>query len=1023
MFNSSDPLRKGCIIVCILLICGCEITDEPLGTSDPIPSAEAFAPEGPLYAPSPSPYADSLLEAAEDYIQTARYDSAVYTVTLAKDAYEEIEYREGIIRSIVTQADAFERWGKYEESLSIIEDFMGLAYTWLGEGHLLVGDMYNKMGAIYKYKGSFTQSIDYFKRALHIREKQLGNRHSLVGRSKNNIGVVYADLGNFDRALEHYKEALDIRISALGENTKDVAQDYNNIAVAFKNKGDYEQSLIYHGRALAIRKEVFGDTHPAVGASYYNIGVTYGAKRQYKEALEYHKKSLTIWTDAFPNGHPLIGQNYNAISIDYQKLKNYKEALNYEEKSLAVIARTRGEEHTQALYSFKNIGNIFREQGNYRKALEYYLKVVDGWKSKGFEQHPSLARAYHSISSLYFERAELKKALQYSDLDLKTNHIHLLPFSLAIITQLDDYSSDVGLLQSLVLRAQIYKASADQEGVYILKSALQTYQMAAKVIEAYSLSFKNDGSKLLLAEQTALMYEEAIQVALQLYRYYGDEDYLNDAFQFAELGKVSVLLDSMNEADALQEAGIPDSLLLVEKELRLLLTYHDRIIKSELTKGKAANQEKMAMEKERFFSVKKTYDDLVETFETTYPAYFDLKYEGYTASIADVTEKMLKEDELLVEYVVGADSLYIFVVSDSLRHVEVVSIDSTLTRDVEQFKLGLAQRNREAYIPSAYSLYSLLVEPILDDVPQRESWIIVADDLLNEIPFDALISESRPINSNYYDLPYLIHSHSFRYTYSATLELSQSALRGRQGQNSAQVNKRDFMAFAPVFKSGFVGWERGAEIIEEFRPDSIRTTEWGYLPQSKKEVKSIYSMFSKQYSLWDKFFGERSATYLNKRASEHRLKSTDLSAYRYVHFATHGVVNKSVPELSGIILAQDTTGGEDGILHLSEVYNLDLDADLVVLSACQTGTGKVARGEGLMSLTRGFMYAGTDALLASYWQVADGSTNWLMVSFYDYLLSGQSKTTALRNAKLDLMDRYPQFAQPYYWASFVLIGK
>jgi CHAT domain-containing protein len=166
---------------------------------------------------------------------------------------------------------------------------------------------------------------------------------------------------------------------------------------------------------------------------------------------------------------------------------------------------------------------------------------------------------------------------------------------------------------------------------------------------------------------------------------------------------------------------------------------------------------------------------------------------------------------------------------------------------------------------------------------------------------------------------------------------------------------------------------------------------------------------------------------LGARATEREVKrlnaSGQLAQYRIVHFATHGVVNKSVPELSGIILAQDTTGGEDGILHLSEVYNLDLDADLVVLSACQTGTGKVARGEGLMSLTRGFMYAGSDALLASYWQVADGSTNWLMVSFYEYLLNGQSKTTALRNAKLDLMERYPQFAQPYYWASFVLIGK
>ncbi|MBX2820900.1 MAG: CHAT domain-containing protein [Rhodothermaceae bacterium] len=1023
MFYSYDPLRNSCIVLCILLFSGCEIADGPLGTSDPIPHAEAIAPEDPIYAPSPSPYADSLLEVAENYIEAARYDSAVNVVTKAKGVFEEIDYREGIIRSIVVHADALERWGKYGESLSILDDNLDQAHRWLGEGHLLIGDMYNTMGIVNRRNGNLALSIVFYKKALLIREKHLGNRHSLVGRSKNNIGVFYANLGDYDEALKHYKEALDIRMTALGENTKDVAQSYNNIAVALKNKGDYDESLIYHERALAIRKEVFGAIHPEVGASYYNIGVTLGAKGNYARALENHKRSLSIWRETFPNGHPLIGQNYNAISIDYQKLENYEEALNFEQRSLSEISRSQGEEHPYTLYTYANIGDIFLEQGRYQEALEYYHKVVNISNRKDVKQHPALLNAYHGISDLYYKQVELEKALHYSDLAIQRNHMEFLPVSYLNASRLDNYSSDTSLLNSLVLRAQIYKALADQEGVQMLEAALNTYQMAVKVIEAHSLSFKNDGSKLLLAEQTTSMYEEAIQVALLLYRYYDDESYLNSAFQFAELGKVSVLLDAMNEADALEQAGIPDSLLQDEKELRLLLTYHDRIIKSELTKGKAANQEKVAKEKERFFTTKKTYDELVSTFENNYPAYFDLKYKGYTASLTDVVDEMLEEDELLVEYVVGADSLYIFVVSDSLRHVEVVSIDSTLSRDVERFKHGLAQRNRESYIPSAHSLYSVLIEPILDDVPQKESWIIVADDVLNEIPFGALISESRPVNSNYFDLPYLIHNYSFRYTYSATLELSQAYLKDQQSQHVADREKKDFMAFAPVFKSGFIGWERGAQMIESFRPDSIRTTEWGYLPQSKKEVQSIQSMFSERYSLWDKFLGDRSTTFLNKRASEHRLKSIDLSLYRYLHFATHGVVNKSVPELSGIVMAQDTTGGEDGILHLSEVYNLDLDADLVVLSACQTGTGKVARGEGLMSLTRGFMYAGTDALLASYWQVADGSTNWLMVSFYDYLLNGQSKTTALRNAKLDLMDRYPQFAQPYYWASFVLIGK
>ena len=651
---------------------------------------------------------------------------------------------------------------------------------------------------------------------------------------------------------------------------------------------------------------------------------------------------------------------------------------------------------------------------------------MDVWKNEWANQNHLLAHVYLSFSQLYLEQSRLNEALEFAELSLRMNHLESEPFVEGHNIDLEDYSLYETLLKALIARGRIYTELSKVQHGDNLQKALKTYQVAADVIEAYRLSFKNNDSKLLLAEQMTLMYEEAIQVAHQLFRNTGDELYLNAAFQFAERGKGTVLLDIMHEAEALRQAGIPDSLLSQEKELRLLLAYHDKNLKSELMKGNRSDEENVRSYKQKLFGLKQRYDDLLQTFEITYPEYYDLKYRNYTATINEVTEQLLGPDELLVEYVVGADSLYIILLSESVKGMRAVSVDSTFKEHVEGFKNGLAQRNRELYIPSAYKLYSVLVEPVFDIIPDKKKWVIVADDVLNGIPFGALITGEMPVNSNYYELPYLIYSHSFRYSYSATLELSQMALRKNEDTNlikSGQIEKKDFLAFAPVFKEGFMDWKRGAEMLEDLRPDTVAVSEWGYLPQSKEEVVSISSMFRQDDSILDRLFKTRSTVYLNKHASEHTLKSIDLSTHRYLHFATHGIVNKAVPELSGIILAQDTTGGEDGILHLNEVYNLDLDADLVVLSACQTGVGKMAKGEGLMSLTRGFMYAGADAILASYWQVADGSTHSLMVSFYDYLLEGEPKTESLRRAKLDLINKYPQFAHPYYWASFVLIGR
>jgi CHAT domain-containing protein len=299
-------------------------------------------------------------------------------------------------------------------------------------------------------------------------------------------------------------------------------------------------------------------------------------------------------------------------------------------------------------------------------------------------------------------------------------------------------------------------------------------------------------------------------------------------------------------------------------------------------------------------------------------------------------------------------------------------------------------------------MYNLLLAPVADAVADKDL-IIIPDAAIHYVPFDALLTEAVDAEGgirDYRTLPYLLREKNVSYIYSATF-FQQTMHRQRK------TAPRDLLAFAPVFGEEAMG------------PQNRET---GPLPASRDEVEGIDALFGTRYGWFERWFGGKTEVLLTGSATEDRLKTREAALYRYVHLATHGFVDEKEPGQSGLALAQ---GGrsEDGLLHLGEIYNLNLNADLVVLSACETGLGQLARGEGIIGLTRGFLYAGAANVLVSLWKVDDTTTAQLMQDFYVDLLADFPKTTALRRAKLRLIEKHPRFARPYYWSSFILIGR
>lgn len=403
--------------------------------------------------------------------------------------------------------------------------------------------------------------------------------------------------------------------------------------------------------------------------------------------------------------------------------------------------------------------------------------------------------------------------------------------------------------------------------------------------------------------------------------------------------------------------------------------------------------------------------------EKSYPAYYDLKYRTRVASVAEA-QKALDEHTALLEYFASDSEVFVFALTKSSFEISTIQRDSTFNSALAAFAGSVKTLSEKAgYLRSAAQLYNYLIKPVEAQVANRLRWVVIPDGELYQIPFEALLTTSVAPSgaTDYHALPYLIKQHEISYHYSATLFLKSS--REQVAANPANL----FAGFAPVFSAGRKNGRLPEIKLPGFtsaKPDAfahliMRDGEsLEELPYSETELQSISALFP-----------TRSRLFLHEEATEENFKN-NAGGYKYVHVATHGFINNDNPKLSHLAFSQPQQADslQDGILFSREIYNLTLNADLLVLSACRTGAGQIIKGEGLMALTRGFFYSGARNIVASLWNVYDERTSRLMVEFYREIATGKSYSAALREAKLK-MSANPATAAPLSWAGFVLMGK
>ncbi len=976
---------------------------------------------------------------------------------------------------------------KYSDAKNLWIKTLGIRKNIYGSNHLKVSDSYNNLGGLYSLTGEYYKSLKLYQKALKIREEILPENDMKIASSLLNtgrgfiktgnpdlalncflrslkikktnlnsfnpdlaslytdLGAVYLTLGEYKKSITNYKNALRIKQHNLGEDNTETAGLYANLANVLNSKGDYPEALEYNTKALSIFKVKYGEEHRAVARILINIGSVYLKMNDIKKAVENFNNSLEISKKLYETWNLKTAQQYTKIGkILNENLENIA-AENYFNNALK-IQRTvlNSDNHLEIAESFLNIGNANKDDGNYYSAIEYYNKSLTIRLQKSGNKHPETARLYKLTASVYEAKkgyaAELKnlqKALVSNIENFDSQDITVNP----VFNNSTFYFDQKLLLETLNMKADAFwNLYLRTNNVDNLKHAYKVYELSDLIIEKIKKTVLLKNDKQFLAENISEVYKKAAALCIQLYKKTNDSKYYEKAFIYSEKNKRGILL-SLPEATKF--AGVPDSELSNETDLLADITYFKRKVSENIHDTKSRT---------KLSALYRDYDSFITDIKQNSPNYYDLKYNRFSVTVQNIQD-LINDSTLILDYFCPDSSkyLYVYTIGKNKTDIHFIKNIDDFNAEIASFRKHLLTENESsvsAYIREAYSLYEDLLPDISVYTPEIKQLIIIPDGNIGIIPFEALLTEEYNGNRNSFkDYPFLIKKYAVSYSLSA--DLLPKFLYKDTSINNYNVYPDtienvdslytdtveyvdstymdDWLGIAPVFDNSNTNLttRRTRDILKETqktfqinsRTHLLSGNNIFNFPESENEVTTIYNEFENS--------GKSPETEMREEADEEFVKSIDSEEFKIIHIASYGFINSENPEFSGILLAHNNTDEEDGVLFMNELFDLELNSDLIVLPYFETGIKAYRRGEGMVGMTRALLYTGTKNIMLSLWQISDNSTEKLMLDFYKNVLENYNNpygyNHSLRAAKLQLIEE-GNYAQPYFWSPFILIG-
>ena len=885
----------------------------------------------------------------------------------------------------------YNKRGEFKKSIECDSSALRLRIKLFGENSLEVAQSYNNLGVNFDDIGEYDKAIEVHNKALAIRLDKLGNLHQHVGYSYTGLGNCYMKKGDYKQQLNYQLKAFEIYKVLYGTESEEIISSYHNIGLAYYFLGDYERAISYLSNALLLLKKYYGEKHDDVALALSSIGSCYSELGDYQKAKEFQTKSLKVRLEMFGESHHSVADSYENLGNNALNRKEYEEAITFHQKSLELRKTLLGEEHPSVASSKFNIGVVYEEKGDLDIAQEYYQAALKGYLYKFGNIHPDVAKTYRTLASVAMKRKSFVEAEK-----LQSSSIAALTYQDGSL--LTSVSSIPSLLQTQNAQINLYNQEyEDTKNISYLHSSERVSQEAFEAIEYQSgLS----SSKLNLLESIQPIYEGALTTNHSFYTLTGSSENLEEAFSVAERAKAQLIFSAMKDASALAFSNIPDSLLQKEYNLRIDIAYQDQRRKEKLDAGLSETDTTVLSIRNKIFEIKQEFESLKKRFELEFPDYHRLKYDLTTIPLEEVQNTLLTPGQALLEYFTGDSSIFIFVVrKGEAPHLVEVKKDFPLEEWVKKFREALSRPGMvDQYADYAVRLYEKLVSPVAEWLPERV--VVVPDGVLGYVPFGALLTGEPEDRASYQAFDFLVEHHQFSYCYSATL------LKEMVQKQHRQAPEKAFAAFAPAYDGDTTLFASRHAHDPELRLGLSP------LPNSIKEVETA----SGRMGGGDLFLGGTALLGTFREVAH---------LYRILHLSMHGRADNRVGDYAFLAFAQQRETGDDGLLYVRDLYNLQLNADLVVLSACETGTGKLRRGEGIISLARAFAYAGAKGIVTTLWSVNDAKTSEVMDVFYRELAAGSDKDAALCTAQLEYINREGannKDLHPYFWAAFLPVG-
>lgn len=889
-------------------------------------------------------------------------------------------------------AIGFQKKFKPKQALPLLNKSLTIYIDELGEHSEEVSDVYYNLGDCYLDLAEYEKALLFLQKSLKIRLDILDTTSIKIGDSYTLIGLYYDYQAMYDKALELYEKALKIYKHNLPYDDPRIGVIYNNMGVCIFFKGDVGRSILFFEKTYSMSILSLNNENIRISQELNNMGICYSVLKKYSKAFEVFQKAMKIVSSTKKLYTVTSAQLFNSIGVNFYRMGQFEKALEYLNEALKIRLKEVGQLHPEVATNYYVIGLCQQELKKLEVAEDYFNKALKINLAKLGKYHPETGMCYDRIANVFAEKGQLKNAHLNIDLALaafKYNESSVLNNRIL---------PDNQLMEVLDSKAKIHKLLYEESGdLKYLAISNHTYDVLIKLINKFRTSYKEDRSKEILADQFFHIYDNAIEVSYLYYENTGNSDFLHEAFTRSENSSSLVLLEALRNSKAKTFAGIPDSLLSKEHQLKLDITYFEKLKHDEEENdNNEKNISRLLQTNSKIFDLKQQYYDLIHLFETQYPKYFNLKYNLETASVLNIQKNILQSDQALVEYFLGEKSVFVFIISKNSFTVKKMEKDfpleewvSTLRANIIrfQFPFNLPDNYHSELVNTAHQLYNHLIKPIQNELPERI--IIIPGGMLAYVPFEVFITKINGKAHQYKKHDYLLKDYAIGYCYSATL-LQEMV------EKKDAASQENLVAFAPVFGT-------------DSKPVTLRSMNLASLKYNVPEAQKVANLVG----------GE---TILGKNATEKSF-SEEASKYHLIHLATHGKADDEVGEYCHLGFSEILDTIENEWLFVKDIYNVELHAAMVTLSACETGVGEIRKGEGVISLARGFSYAGAGCINTTLWKVSDVKTADLMEYFYENIKSGISKDEAMRQAKLHFIKAYDNMeVHPFYWSSFIAIG-